>query len=133
MTDRKNPGYYGAEIEAWVVDKYDLERTYQEVEGVRLDALEPETGRPVEIKAVGRNRAGGRATESQFKIWKDQHDAVSRASGYYVFVLYDLLESGVAVLDSRAVRAGAVSPDWYGETEPRGHRQAELPARVVFE
>lgn len=129
---RRSPGFYGARVESWVLSRYGLERSYREIEGVRLDAIEPESGRPVETKAVGRNRAGGRAGVSSFKIWRDQHKVVRETGGFYVFVLYDLLPDGIGVVESRAVRAGSLSVDWYGQTEPRGAQQAEIPARVVF-
>jgi hypothetical protein len=133
MTERRTPGFYGARVESWVLSRYGLERSYREVEsGVRLDAIEPESGRPVETKAVGRNRDGGRATGSSFKVWKDQHRVIRDSGGYYVFVLYDLLPNGIGVVDSRAVEADNLSLDWYGETQPRGARQAEIPAREVF-
>lgn len=129
---RRAPGYYGAEVEAWVVERYGLERTYREVEGVRMDAVEPETGRPVEIKAVGRNRSGGRAGAISWKIWKDQHRSLKESGGYYIFVEYELLADGIGVRNSRAVRAGALSVDWYGKTQPRGAQQAELRASELF-
>jgi len=59
VDDRRSPGYYGAAVERWVLDEYGLEREYSEVRGVRMDAKEPDSGTPVEIKAVARNRKGG--------------------------------------------------------------------------
>lgn len=133
MAERRTPGYYGARVEAWVLERYGLDREYGAVDGAKLDAVEPESGRPVEIKAVGRNRSGGRATEVLFKIWRDQHRALRQADGYYVFVEYQLRSDGIAVLRSRSVRAGDVQVDsWYAETEPRGVRQAEVSAAEVF-
>jgi hypothetical protein len=132
VENRRAPGYYGAKVEAWVLDHYGLERSYEPVHGTKMDAVEPNNGQPVEIKAVALNRKGGRATESRFKIWRDQHSALDRAGGYYVFVAYYLRSEGVAVVDSRSVRAGSLSIDWYGDTEPRGSEQAEIPARKLF-
>jgi hypothetical protein len=132
MPDRRAPGYYGLEVEGWIVERYGLERTYREVEGVRMDAVEPESGRPVEIKAVGSNRAGGRAGSVSWKIWKDQHEALDSANGYYVFVAYELLPDGVGIRDHRAVEVSSLSVDWYGRTEPRGEPQAELKASELF-
>jgi len=133
MTEtRRRPGYYGAAVEGWVVERYDLDRTYKRVRGVKMDAVEPETGRPVEIKAVARNRRGGRASGVSFKIWRDQHRALAEVGGYYVFVEYDLLSDGIGVRNHRAIRSGAVTADWYGETQPRGEQQAEIPARELF-
>lgn len=132
VKSRRTPGYYGAAVETWVVERYDLDRTYQRVRGVKMDAVEPSSGRPVEIKAVARNRHGGRASGVSFKIWRDQHRALAAADGYYVFVEYDLLADGVGVRNHRAVRSGAIAPDWYGETQPRGEQQAEIPARELF-
>ena len=53
---RRAPGYYGAKVEDWVLEKYGLERSYEPVNGARMDAVTPETGQPVEIKAVASNR-----------------------------------------------------------------------------
>jgi len=129
---RRTPGYYGAAVETWVIERYDLDRTYRRVRGVKMDAVEPETGRPVEIKAVAANRHGGRASGVSFKIWRDQHTALAAADGYYVFVEYELLSDGIGVRNHRAVRSDAVSADWYGETQPRGEQQAEILARQLF-
>lgn len=129
---RRAPGYYGAKVEDWVLETYGLEREYKEVHGARMDAVEPETGRPVEIKAVASNRKGGRPDEVRFKIWRDQHAGLKRTNGYYVFVLYRLQPNGITVQNSRSVRAGDIDVDWYGNTVPRGSEQAELPASQLF-
>ncbi|WP_267162959.1 hypothetical protein [Halovenus salina] len=129
---RRSPGFYGARVESWVLDHYDLERNYDEIHGARMDAEVPENGQPVEIKAVARNRRGGRADQSRFKIWRDQHAALAKANGYYVFVVYQLQADGIRVTNSRSVRAGSLNIDWYGETQPRGTEQAELPASELF-
>jgi hypothetical protein len=129
---RRTPGYYGAAVETWVVERYDLDRTYRRVRGVKMDAVEPSSGRPVEIKAVARNRHGGRASGVSFKIWRDQHRALAETGGYYVFVEYDLLSDGIGVRNHRAIRSSAVNADWCGETQPRGEQQAEIPPSLVF-
>ena len=77
--NRRSPGYYGARVEEWVLRTYGLVRSYEPVNGVRMDAVNPENGQPVEIKAVASNRRGGRANEVRFKIWRDQHDALVRS------------------------------------------------------
>jgi len=131
-SNRRAPGFYGAKVEDWVIQKYGLERDYSEVGGARMDAVEPETGRPVEIKAVGLNRSGGRPGESRWKIWRDQHRELAKAGGYYVFVSYRLRPNGIDVVNSRAVKVSDISVEWYGETEPRGAEQAELRASDLF-
>lgn len=132
VENRRAPGFYGAKVEEWVLDHYELERSYDRVNGVRMDAVEPSNGQPVEIKAVALNRKGGRATQTRFKIWRDQHDALQEAGGYYVFVAYYLRSDSIAVQKSRSIRASSLSIDWYGDTVPRGSEQAELPARQLF-
>jgi hypothetical protein len=130
--NRKSPGYYGERVESWVVERYELRRDYPVVGGNRFDASDPDTNSPVEIKAVGRNRSGGRANRVSFKVWRDQHRILQRADGYYVFVLYDLRQNGIGVVDSRSVRAGALSIEWYGRTQPRNEQQAEIGAGEIF-
>lgn len=130
---RRAPGFYGAKVEAWVLDEYELERSYEPVNGVRMDAIEPESETPVEIKAVARNRRGGRPDETRFKVWRDQHSTLDQVDGYYVFVEYQLRSSGIAVHHSRALPASAISINWYGTTQPRGQEQAEIPARQLFD
>jgi len=130
--NRRSPGYYGARVESWVLETYGLERDYSEYHGARMDAQVPENGQPVEIKAVAQNRSGGREGQSRFKIWRDQHDALKRAGGYYVFVLYRMKPDSITVLDSRSVRAGSITVDWYGDTVPRGSEQAEIRAETIF-
>jgi len=130
---RRAPGFYGARVEEWVLQCYGLERDYSEMHGVHMDAVVPENGQPVEIKAVASNRKGGRADGVRFKIWRDQHAALKEENGYYVFVQYRLQSNGVRVENSRSVRAESISVFWYGETVPRGSEQAELRASQVFE
>jgi hypothetical protein len=132
VENRRAPGFYGAAVEDWVLDHYGLERSYEPVNGARMDAVVPENGQPVEIKAVALNRKGGRRNETRFKIWRDQHDALDRAGGYYVFVAYYLRSEGIAVQDAQSLRAESLNIDWYGDTVPRGSEQAELPARQLF-
>jgi hypothetical protein len=131
MSSRRSPGFYGARVEEWVLDRYDLERDYSELHGVHMDAVD-DSGRPVEIKAVGKNRKGGRANGVRFKIWRDQHTALKKENGSYVFVLYCLENDSISVLESRSVRASSIAVDWYGNTVPRGSEQAEIPASQIF-
>lgn len=130
---RRSPGYYGAAVEKAVVERYGLTRTYREVgdSGVRMDAV-TDDGQPVEIKAVAINRSGGRASGVTWKIWRDQHETLERTGGFYVFVLYRMQSDGIQILDMRSVRAGDIRVDWYGETQPRGSEQAEIPPSLVF-
>lgn len=133
MPDRKAPGYWGAKVEDWVIRKYDLERTYETVEGVRLDAV-TSNGRPVEIKAVSSNRRGGRSKTVSFKIWKDQHGVIESTGGLYVFVSYEILPAGrIGINDHIGVPASELNPEWYGRTQPRGERQAELKTQSLFQ
>jgi hypothetical protein len=132
VENRRAPGFYGAKVEDWVLDHYGLERSYEPVNGARMDAVVPENGQPVEIKAVALNRKGGRRNETRFKIWRDQHDALDDAGGYYVFVAYYLRSKGIAVQDARSLQAESLKIDWYGDTVPRGSEQAEIPARRLF-
>lgn len=131
-SERRSPGFYGAKVEDWVLRRYDLKRSYARVNGVRMDAIEPSNGQPVEIKAVASNRRGGRADQTRFKVWRDEHEALSKAGGYYVFVVYRLRSDGIRVQNSRSVRASSVSIGWYGDTKPRGKEQAEIPASELF-
>jgi len=115
---RRAPGYYGARVEEWVLQRYGLKRDYSdtggcnsfthqsllsadtdpfrldsqfefsrtyshqyEMHGVHMDAVVPENGQPVEIKAVASNRKDGRAEGVRFKIWRDQHEALSGRMG----------------------------------------------------
>jgi len=132
VENRRAPGFYGAKVEDWVLDHYGLERSYEPINGARMDAVVPENGQPVEIKAVALNRKGGRTTQTRFKIWRDQHSALKKENGYYVFVAYRMRSDGISVMDSRSLRAGSLNIDWYGDTVPRGSEQAELPARKLF-
>ena len=129
---RQTPGFYGARVEDWVLQRYGLERDYSEMHGVHMDAVEPDNGQPVEIKAVASNRRGGHADGVRFKIWRDQHRALKKENGYYIFVQYRLRSNGIRVENSRSVRAESISVDWYGETEPRGAEQAEVRASRIF-
>lgn len=128
---RRSPGFYGAKVEDWVLDHYGLDRDYSSIDGAHMDAIN-DRGNPVEIKAVARNREGGRATGVRFKIWRDQHRALERNNGSYVFVLYCLRSNGISVLKSRSVAASNISVEWYGVTQPRGAEQAELRAEQIF-
>lgn len=129
--ERETPGQYGARVEVWVTDRYDLDRTFPTVRGNKFDA-ETADGRPVEIKAVAANRRGGRANSVSVKVWQDQHESLRDAGGYYVFVLYEMIPSGVGIIEHRSVRAADIRPEWYGRTEPRGEKQAEIPAKRLF-
>jgi len=133
MSDRRAPGYWGAAVEDWVIQTYDLERTYETVEGVRLDA-KTSTGRPVEIKAVSSNRRGGRSETVSFKIWQDQHETVESTGGLYVFVSYEILPAGrIGIKDHIGIPASDLDPEWYGRTEPRGEPQAEIKTQSLFQ
>jgi hypothetical protein len=68
----------------------------------------------------------------RFKIWRDQHAALQKENGYYVFVKYRLRSDGIRVENSRSVRAESIDVDWYDETVPRGSEQAEVRARDIF-
>ena len=129
---RRAPGFYGARVEEWVLQRYGLERDYSEIHGVHMDAVVPENGQPVEIKAVASNRKGGRVNEVRFKIWRDQHRALNQENGYYIFVKYRLGSEGIRVEESRSVRANSIEVEWYGDTVPRGSEQAEIVAAQIL-
>lgn len=130
--NRRAPGFYGALVEEWVLQRYGLERDYSEMHGVHMDARVPENGQPIEIKAVASNRKGGRAEGVRFKIWRDQHRALKKTGGYYVFVKYRLRSDGIRVENSRSVRTSSINVEWYGNTVPRGSEQAEIRASEIF-
>lgn len=123
----QNSARYGSLAEQQMADRYDLDLDREHWR----DAIGPD-GRPWEIKATMRERASGET--GRFRLFKQQHDKLLDAGGFYAFVVYRPHGRGIRVLDQRAVRASEISVDW-GPSEhmsPNRDRQTKLPIREVF-
>jgi len=94
-------GYYGKLVEIWAADNYPIELDYPEVDGLKFDATDKESGRPWDVKGSMVN--GVRPT---FKFWEDQHRTLGRENGGYVLVWYRADGREITVVSSRSVRAG---------------------------
>ena len=120
-------GYYGKLVEIWAADNYPIELDYPEVDGLKFDATDKESGRPWDVKGSMVN--GVRPT---FKFWEDQHRTLGRENGGYVLVWYRADGREITVVSSRSVRAGALEiNNWTnpGDTHHRSHsKEAQIPA-----
>ncbi|WP_138006534.1 hypothetical protein [Halalkalirubrum salinum] len=119
---------YGNLVEARAREKYNLDPYFAEIEpGVRADAI-TQDGRPVEIKATAKNRAGGR--HPRFRMWEDQTEALVKNDGLYVFAVYTMRRDGVRIDRMRCVEAHVVHErvEYYAPTAPRWKPQADVRA-----
>lgn len=99
----------GKIIEAMIISKYNLKKGF-----CGIDACQK--NRPVEIKACRYNHKNGiyyknteRITQGRFWINSFNHDWLSNNNGFYIFVLYDLLDGIISIIDHKKVSCEMVN------------------------
>ena len=121
---------YGKLAERVAADHYGLELDHSEFRGVRVDARSSD-GRPGDVKAAMANR---KSSKPRFRLWKDQHDVLTAAGGFYVFVLYSAAGRGIRVEKIRSVSAAALPPITWGVGGHRGGgSQVKRPPGAIFD
>nr|WP_256394220.1 hypothetical protein [Natronoarchaeum rubrum] len=85
-----------------------------------------QNGTPVEIKSTMVEHADGQP--GNFKIYRQYHDRLRRADGWYCFVVYRPHgRSGCTVLEDKMVRAGDLPlVQWHGGGAHRNTQQAKI-------
>jgi len=120
---------YGKLAEVVAADRYGLDLDHSEFRGVRVDARGPD-GRPGDVKAAMSNR---KSSKPRFRLWKDQHDVLIAADGFYVFVLYSAIGRGIRVEKIRSVSASALPSITWGVGGHRGGgSQVKIPPEAIF-
>ncbi|MCU4741147.1 hypothetical protein [Natronoglomus mannanivorans] len=91
-----------------------------------------QNGTPVEIKSTMVEHADGQP--GNFKIYREYHDRLRRADGWYCFVVYRPHgRSGCTVLEDKMVRASRLPLlRWHGGGDHRGTQQAKIAISDVF-
>jgi len=113
-----NAARYGARVEAKARERYGLEPEHD----AWHDAIRS-TGEPVEIKAAMHRRGDG--SPGRFRIFRDYHEQLARADGWYCFGAYRPRGTGVEIVAMTMTRARALrlgTDVWYGAG---GHRDSE--------
>ncbi|WP_348606925.1 hypothetical protein [Halobaculum rarum] len=118
----QNAARYGALAEKVARERYGLEVDHSSWH----DARDSE-GDPWDVKAVMVTRKAPR-----FRLWKEQHTRLVRASGGYVFVAYRPVGRGIRVLETRTVRARSLRLRFYGAgAHQKGEQVKIAPSRVL--
>jgi hypothetical protein len=114
----------GELVEDKLRERYDLTRP-EEGREPWMDAVGP-NGSPWELKGTMRERSNGEP--GRFRIFREPHQSLSRADGYYAFGVYRARGRGIQLLESNVVRARAVRFEW-GPSEhssPNREKQKKL-------
>ncbi len=120
---------YGRLAERVAADHYGLDLDHSEFRGVRVDARKD--GRPGDVKAAMENRS---SSKPRFRLWKDQHDVLVAADGFYVFVLYRAIGRGIRVVKIRSVSARSLPSITWGTGGHRGGgSQVKIPPAAIFD
>ena len=128
MSRSSNASRYGSLAERKAAEKY----------GLRLDGVHTswsdadyQNGTPVEVKSAMYRRANG--SPGRFRLFREYHDRLVEANGYYCFVVYRPRGRGIEVLKTRMTKArGLPMSTWYGAGGHRSSEQTKLPIEVVF-
>lgn len=121
---------YGRLAERVAADRYGLDLDHSEFRGVRVDARSSD-GRPGDVKAAMSNRT---SSKPRFRLWKDQHDVLTAADGFYVFVLYRAIGRGIRVEKIRSVAARSLPSITWGVGGHRGDgSQVKIPPTAIFD
>lgn len=118
----QNAARYGALAERVAFGRYDLDPDRDAYH----DATDSE-GRPWDVKACMMTRRAPR-----FRLWKEQHTRLARASGGYVFVKYRPVGRGIRVLGTRTVAARALRLRFYGAGSHQKGAQVKVNPAAVF-
>ena len=124
---RTHPSRVGSLSEAKARERYDLVADRSAWHDARTA-----DGEAVEVKAATVSRATGR--EGRFRIFREPHDSLRAADGWYVWVAYAPRGTGISVEGMRMQRAREIRPSW----RPAGHategrdEQHKIPIRRVF-
>ncbi|MCU4973950.1 hypothetical protein OB955_14545 [Halobacteria archaeon AArc-m2/3/4] len=90
-----------------------------------------QNGTPVEIKSTMVEHADGQP--GNFKIYREYHDRLRWADGWYCFVYRPHGRSGCTVLKDRMVKASNLPLlRWHGGGDHRGTQQAKIAIGDVF-
>lgn len=112
---------YGHLVEQRARSKYSLEKARESWHDAQY-----KNGVPVEIKGAQKG--------NHFRLWRDEHRRLKRASGYYVFVVYHPWASSIRATNFKRKKASDldVAGKWYGAGGHRDQEQYELPIEEVF-
>ncbi|MXR39801.1 hypothetical protein GRX01_00295 [Halobaculum sp. WSA2] len=119
----QNAARYGALAEKVARERYGLEVDHSSWTDARDDE-----GRPWDVKACMMTR-----TAPRFRLWKEQHTRLVRASGGYVFVAYRPVGRGIRVLETRTVRASSLRLRFYGAGSHQKGEQVKVTPKRIFE
>lgn len=122
---------YGALIEQAMQDRYDLDGEQQHQ--AWKDAVGP-SGNPWEIKGASISRTDDR--RPKFRIFRDPHNRLARADGFYAFAAYRPRGRGIEIIQSKAVRARELRIDWRESdhhSPNRGAGEQKIPLQAVFD
>lgn len=119
----------GRQAEQYARRRYGL----QQANDSWRDAVDPTSGRPVEIKTAAVEYPNGR--RGRFRIFKQPHDRLAQSDGYYVLVAYDppgFNPVADTTLDAR--RLTHYHNGWYTSNHSTDNRnyQVEIPTQRVF-
>lgn len=90
-----------------------------------------QNGTPVEIKSCMYRRANG--SPGRVRVFREYHDRLREAGGWYLFVVYRVRGTGIQVLDTKMLRAGQLPlSTWYGAGGHRNSEQTKLAIGDVF-
>jgi len=117
---------WGTACEYKLAEKYRLElerASWKDAEGPK--------GRPWELKATKRTHADGQP--GNFKIYREYHEKLQNAGGWYGFAVYRIRGRGCQVLKTTALRASELPlVRWHGGGDHRGTEQAKVSIGDVF-
>lgn len=115
----------GEVIEDRVSDRYDLRRP-DSGRKPWMDAVDS-SGSPWEIKGAMRRRSSG--SPGRIRIFREPHERLERASGYYGIAAYRPRGRGIEILDTNAVRARTLRLEWgpSGHSSPNRSAQRKIP------
>lgn len=128
MSRSSNAAHYGAEVERAGRERYGLEPAHSPWHDAKRS-----NGDPVETKAAMYRRANG--SPGRFRIFREPHEKLARADGWYCFGSYRVRGRGVEIVAMTMTRARALrlsSSDWYGAGGHRDSEQVKLPIEAVL-
>jgi len=123
MSRSSNAAHYGAKVEDAARDRYGLEADHSAWYDARR-----RNGDPVETKAAMYRRADG--SPGRVRIFRDYHERLARADGWYCFGSYRVRGRGVEIVAMTMTRARALrleSSDFYGAGGHRDSEQIKIP------
>jgi hypothetical protein len=123
MNRSQKAARYGSLAEKAAFQKYGLTPDYDSWHDARDDQ-----GDPWDVKACMLSRRSPR-----FRLWKEQHHELRENDGGYVFVGYRPSGRGIAVVQTRTLRAADLELSFYGAGQHQKGQQMKLPPSKVLE